>query len=85
MDPMGQRPAPPPKSPKDQARLGAAVVLVVLLVIFVLQNTDKTDVDFIFTDVKMPLIFVLIGTAFVGAAASSLLQFVLRRRRDREQ
>lgn len=70
----------------DNLRLGAAAVLGLLLALFVLMNTDKTRVDFVVTDVRMPLIFVLIGTAAVGAATSHLGLYVWRRRRrvDRE-
>jgi uncharacterized integral membrane protein len=68
-------------STRDKIRLGAAGVLFVLLALFVLKNTDETNVDFVVTDVEVPLIFVLIGTAVTGAVASSLVQFVLRRRR----
>ena len=74
----------PERSASEQVRLGAAGVLLVILAIFVLKNTDRTRVDFVFTDVRMPLIFVLIGTAVVGAATSHLLMWVYRRRRNRD-
>lgn len=68
----------------DNIRLVASIALGVLLLLFVLMNTDKTRVDFVVTDVRMPLIFVLLGTAIVGAVTSHLGLYVLRRRRQRD-
>lgn len=72
------------RSTRDNLRLGASIGLGILLVLFVLMNTDKTRIDFIVTDVRMPLIFVLIGTAIVGGVVSQLGLYVLRRRRQKD-
>lgn len=74
-------PARPERSGRDTMRLAAAGVLGILLALFVLMNTDKTKVDFVVTDTELPLIFVLIGTAIVGAITSHLGLYVWRRRR----
>lgn len=74
-------PARAGRSTRDTMRLAAAGVLGVLLALFVLMNTDKTKVDFVVTDTELPLIFVLIGTALVGALTSHLGLYVWRRRK----
>lgn len=80
-----ERPSLSDRRAVDTLRLAAAGVLGVLLVLFVVMNTDETKVDFVVTDVDMPLIFVLIGTAVLGAVISHLGLFVYRRRRARER
>jgi uncharacterized integral membrane protein len=63
---------------RDTAKLVGIVVLVVVLLAFVIDNTDEVDIGFVFTDFEVPLIFVLIVTAIVGAVIDRLW---LRRRR----
>jgi uncharacterized integral membrane protein len=41
-------------------------VLALLLVVFALLNTQEVRVDFIFRDTRMPLIFVIVGSAVLG-------------------
>lgn len=69
----------------DTLRLAAAGVLGILLALFVVMNTDKTKIDFVVTDVKLPLVIVLIGTAITGAVISHLGLYVWRRRRARDR
>jgi uncharacterized integral membrane protein len=73
------------RSAVDTLRLAVAAVLGIMLALFVLMNTDKTKVDFVVTDVKLPLVIVLIGTAITGAVISHLGLYVWRRRRARER
>jgi len=73
------------RSTRDTLRLAAAGVLGILLALFVLMNTDKTKVDFVVTDVKLPLFIVLVGTAITGAVISHLGLYVWRRHRARER
>ena len=77
-------PPPPGRRGPDTFRLAAAAVLVILLALFVLMNTDKTKVDFVVTDTELPLFIVLVGTAITGALISHLGLYVWRRRRARE-
>jgi uncharacterized integral membrane protein len=63
------------RSKKDTARLVAGAVLLVLLVLFVVANTDKTRIDFLVTDVQLPLIGVLAVTAVLGAVVYELFRF----------
>ncbi|MCW2621795.1 MAG: hypothetical protein JWL64_1397 [Frankiales bacterium] len=69
------------RSKKDTARLVAGIVLLVLLVLFAVANSDKTTIDFLVADVDIPLILVLLVTAVVGAAVWELFRFLFRRSR----
>jgi uncharacterized integral membrane protein len=59
------------------------VVVAVLTVIFVLQNTRRTKVEFLAWDVRPPLWIVLLVTAVAAIVAGELLGTVVRRRRRR--
>lgn len=65
------------------AGLVAAVVLALLLVIFVLQNTHEVRVELYFWDFEGPLWLVLAGSILVGLVALELATTVLRRGRRR--
>jgi uncharacterized integral membrane protein len=66
---------------RDTARIVVAVVLVAALVAFVVDNIDSVKVGFVFTDREIPLIFVLVATALIGAILDRLVQYAVRRRR----
>jgi len=66
---------------RDTARIVVAVVLVAALVAFVVDNTRSVKVGFVFTDREIPLIFVLVVTALLGAILDRLAQYAVRRRR----
>lgn len=44
-----------------------------LLLAFVLSNRDEVNIDFLVFDIDVALIWVLVGTAVLGAAAGFLL------------
>jgi len=54
-------------------RLVAGAVLVVLLVVFIVENRSRTDIRFIFPVVTAPLWVALLGAALIGAIAGALL------------
>ncbi len=62
----------------DLVRHLPAAILVVLLAAFAIDNRRKVTVGFVFTDKRVPLVFVLLATALIGAALGALL----RRRRS---
>lgn len=66
---------------RDLIHLAPAFVLVVVLVVFSLANTQRTRVDLVVTDVRAPLVLVLLATAVLGALISALVRF--RRRHSR--
>lgn len=65
---------------RELVRLVGAIALVVVLVAFVVDNSRSVRVGFVFTDRSVPLIWVLIITAVLGAVADRLLRAVWRRR-----
>ena len=59
-----------------QARVVKAVValaIIVLLVVFVIRNSDPQPIDFVFKTGRFRLIYVLIVTALLGGIAGYLL------------
>jgi uncharacterized integral membrane protein len=50
------------------AGIGALIVLV-----FALANLEDANVDFVVADVTLPLFFVVVGSALIGAVAGALL------------
>jgi uncharacterized integral membrane protein len=67
------------------AALIAAIVLVVALLIFVVRNGDDAAVDFVFTDVQLPLWIVMAIAVGVGILIDRLVLFWWRRgRRGRD-
>ena len=74
-------PAHPARSKKETAKLAAGAVLLVLLVLFVVANTRKTEIDFLVAEVDLPLVIVLLVTAVIGGAITELLRFARNRRK----
>jgi uncharacterized integral membrane protein len=68
------------RSSRDTGKLVVIAVLVIVLIAFVIDNTRKVKVGFVFTDFTLPLIFVLVATAVLGALIDRLLQARRRRR-----
>lgn len=75
-----QRPSGPPPGQRLSARQVAGLVLIVLALIFIFENTKSVKVRFIVPEVKLPLYFALLCAAILGALAGMLFQW--RRRRD---
>jgi uncharacterized integral membrane protein len=65
---------------RDWAPLVAALVLLLLVVIFVLQNGDKVPVKFLFAEGDMPLGAALLLAAVLGGLITLALGFVRRTR-----
>lgn len=56
----------------------AVLVLLVLLLVFIFQNTGETQIRLLVPEVTMPLWLALLGTALIGALCGAF--FVKRRR-----
>lgn len=94
-----QRPeGPPPDEPGEwtERREGPGgiaillIVVVVLLLVFVLQNTNEADVNFLFWDAAVPLWVVIGIAAALGFAGGWLVRRTrgrarARRARDEER
>jgi uncharacterized integral membrane protein len=73
-----------PTRPRGQDRnwkLWAGLVALIILVVFVVQNSQEVEVDFLFTTTETPLIFALLIAGGLGAAIGWLAPRV-RRSRD---
>ena len=62
----------------NMVRLGIAAVLVIAVIAFVVDNIDSVKVGFVFTDKKIPLIWVLLITLVIGAVLDRLWQYSRR-------
>jgi uncharacterized integral membrane protein len=83
--PGGASPARPPAKKRDTreiVRIVAAAVILVLLVAFVLDNSQTVRVGFIFFNADVSLIWVLLITAVLGAVIDRLV-ILLRQRRKK--
>lgn len=66
-------------------KLWTGVVALIVLVVFVVQNSQEVEVDFLFTTTTTPLIFALVFAGALGALVGWLLPRVMRgRHRDHE-
>lgn len=57
-------------------------LLVALVVIVALQNSQEVHVDVLFLSVNAPLIVILLVTAVIGAVIGYVAPLVLRHRRE---
>ena len=68
------------RDPREIARIVVAAVAVILLIAFVLDNSQTVKVGFVFFNTQLSLIWVLLIAALLGALADRLV-ILLRRRR----
>ena len=66
-----------------KARWIATVVLAVLVVIMVLQNTEAVETRLLFATVTMPRAVLLLTTALIGFAMGILTALLMMRQRDK--
>jgi uncharacterized integral membrane protein len=71
---------------QDQKRtispaLIVAAVLAILLVVFILQNSDDTNVTWVVTDSSTPLWVVIFVSAIAGYLVGQLIEVGVRRHR----
>jgi uncharacterized integral membrane protein len=64
-------------------RMGAGVVAVAALVLFFFQNLQEVDIHFLWFDWTTRMLWALLVSAAVGAAAA--LAFGMRRPRERQR
>jgi uncharacterized integral membrane protein len=84
MSPMGDAtPTKKKRPPKDVIKLVVALVGLVLLIAFVLDNSQTVKVGFVFFSTRLSLIWVLLIAAFLGAVVDRLIILIGRRRKKR--
>jgi uncharacterized integral membrane protein len=76
-----QSPHPRGESKPTNWRRWAIGIVVVLLLILIIQNSQKVEVHFFFADAQIPLIFALVIAAVLGALIGWLLPRVRRSRK----
>lgn len=67
-----------PSKAQSTATIVRAVVftlILVLLAVFALSNTEETPIDFLVTETEAPLFVVLLATAVVGALLATLIRW----------
>ena len=80
-----QTPGPAQRRISVSPRLVGIVVLAVLAVVFVFQNTDKGRVNVLFWTIRMPAWIWLLAVFLAGVAVGSVLPWLRRRARQRER
>ncbi|MDQ1457621.1 MAG: hypothetical protein QOH28_3241 [Actinomycetota bacterium] len=65
---------PAGRSNREVTRVGAGLLLLALLIVFVLKNTNEVKVSFVFFDHRTRMIYVLVVTALVGVVLDRLWQ-----------
>jgi uncharacterized integral membrane protein len=70
----------PKQRRKVSPELIFALVIAILLVVFIVQNSDDANVTWIFTDTDTPLWVVIFVSAVAGYIVGRLIEFGLRRR-----
>jgi uncharacterized integral membrane protein len=63
-------------------RAWLAIVLVVLVLVVALQNSQQISVDVLFVNLDAPLIVIILGAALIGALAGYVAPLVRRHRRE---
>jgi uncharacterized integral membrane protein len=58
---------------RDVVRIVAAVVLVIVLLALVIDNTRKVKIGYVFGDARLPLVVLVLISAALGALVSWLL------------
>ncbi|HEX2389000.1 MAG TPA: LapA family protein [Solirubrobacterales bacterium] len=83
----GTAPLPGEKPRKERTwRFYAAIAIGIVALVFIVQNSQEVEVDFIVATTSTPLFFILIITFALGALAGWLWPHVRRdRRRERER
>lgn len=69
-------------SPQQWASLVAGLLPLVAVAVFVLQNTDKVKVSFLFLEGRIALGLALLLAAVLGGVGAVFLSFVRRHRRN---
>jgi uncharacterized integral membrane protein len=69
-----ERLTPEQQRRRTMAKVVVALALLVLFILFITWNTDPVDVSFVFGNVEnIPLVWVFLGCALVGALVAYLL------------
>ena len=62
------------------ALVGVLVLALILLIVFIVQNSDSVSVSFVFFSARISLIWVIFLSAVVGAVIAVVVGRLVRRR-----
>jgi uncharacterized integral membrane protein len=79
---MAERGDLQPQRKKTNWKAWGLGVLVVLVIIFIAQNSQSVKVKFLFVDTTAPLIFLLVITLILGMIIGYITPIVRSRRRN---
>ncbi|MCE2743856.1 MAG: LapA family protein [Fluviicola sp.] len=65
-------------------KLISSIISIILIVIFSFQNWDKSEVNFIFFSLKVPVTLIIFAAMASGYFISSLYNFSYIKRKDKE-
>jgi len=71
------------REPREIVRIGVAVVGLILLIAFVLDNSKTVEVGFVFFSTRLSLIWVLLIAAVLGALVDRLVILLGQRRKKK--
>jgi len=71
-------------APQGYGKLIVAAVVAIIILIFVIQNTQDWKFKFLFWDFTWPAWLMLVITLIIGFAIGFLVSALLRRRKKRE-
>jgi uncharacterized integral membrane protein len=74
---------PPPRTGVSPALIGLGV-LAIVAVIFIVQNSERTNVNFLFFDFESRVWVALLVAIAIGIVLDRLLVYWWRRRRNRD-
>jgi uncharacterized integral membrane protein len=69
-------------SGRQRLSLVAGALLVASLVLFIVQNTESTEIQFLTFDGEMPRWLLILVSAAVGSLLTMIVLFFVRRNRD---
>jgi uncharacterized integral membrane protein len=75
-----QQPPEPPRPLGDQLKLIGAGTAGLALILFFLQNLQEAEINFLWMDIRTPMIWALVLSAALGAISTFLVSWMLRRR-----
>jgi uncharacterized integral membrane protein len=79
-----QEPRQPPEAKRTNWKAWGLGVALLLVIIFIAQNSQKVKVKFLFVDTTTPLIFALLIAAILGIVIGYITPLVRERGRRRD-
>lgn len=80
-DRIRERPMPTPGSRNISPAVIAGAVIAVVLLIFIVQNSDRVDVTWLVFTRRAPVWLVILVSAVLGYVAGQLIAYGVRRHR----